>query len=174
MKNLKQILFFLAALFLGSMLNGAILHISNQIIPPPEGFDMNNPDELALAMKHMQVRHFISPFFAHALGTLLSAVLFYYFSKSQKKLPMLFNWFHVFCCWVVYGYYFAIASVVYCHRSWIGLFSNGLYWLSNRKKKRILELNYEAVFFNPLSFDSIEFMQSFSWKRHSTMPAFKN
>ena len=89
MKNLKHILFFLAVLFLGSMLNGAILNIGMQIIPPPEGFDMNNPDELALAMKHMQVRHFISPFFAHALGTLLSAVLFYYFSKSQKQWPML-------------------------------------------------------------------------------------
>lgn len=61
-----------------------------KIIPPPEGFDLNNPSELAKAMKVMEVRHFVFPFLSHALGTLLGVICFTYFSRSNKFLfPML-------------------------------------------------------------------------------------
>lgn len=81
---MKKLLFFLVALILGAVFNSLILNVGMTIIPPPEGFDMNNPSELAKAMKVMEVKHFLFPFLAHALGTLLGVIFFTYFSKSNK------------------------------------------------------------------------------------------
>ncbi len=87
---MKKLLFLLIALILGATFNSIILNVGMKIIPPPQGFDMNNPLELAKAMKVMEVRHFVFPFLAHALGTLLGVVFFTYFSKSNKLFfPML-------------------------------------------------------------------------------------
>jgi len=87
---MKKLLFLLIALILGATFNSIILNVGMKIIPPPQGFDMNNPSELAKAMKVMEVRHFVFPFLAHALGTLLGVVFFTYFSKSNKLFfPML-------------------------------------------------------------------------------------
>lgn len=81
---MKKLLFFLIALILGAIFNSIILNVGMKIITPPEGFDMNNPLQLAKAMKVMEVRHFLFPFLAHALGTLLGVIFFTYFSKSNK------------------------------------------------------------------------------------------
>ncbi len=87
---MKRLLFFLISLILGAVFNSLILNVGMKIIPPPQGFDMNNPLELAKAMKVMEVRHFLFPFLAHALGTLFGVVFFTYFSKSNKLFfPML-------------------------------------------------------------------------------------
>ena len=86
--KIKYIVVFLVSLFAGAMLNGAVLNVGMKLIPPPEGFDMKDPKDLAEAMKFMSPKHFITPFVSHALGTLLSSVLFYYFSKSQNKVPL--------------------------------------------------------------------------------------
>ena len=66
------------------MLNGALINVSNQIIPPPVGFDLTTAEGLEAAMPHMGPEHFIFPFLAHALGTLLSALLITRFLKSQQ------------------------------------------------------------------------------------------
>lgn len=87
---MKKLLFLLIALILGATVNSIILNVGIKIIPPPQGFDMNNPLELAKAMKVMEVRHFLFPFLAHALGTLFGVIFFTYFSKSNKLFfPML-------------------------------------------------------------------------------------
>ena len=66
------------------MLNGALINVSNQIIPPPVGFDLKTAEGLQAAMPHMGPEHFLFPFLAHALGTLLSALLITRFLKSQQ------------------------------------------------------------------------------------------
>lgn len=87
---MKKLLFLLIALILGATFNSILLNVGMKIIPPPQGFDMNNPLELAKAMKVMEVRHFLFPFLAHALGTLFGVIFFTYFSKSNKLFfPML-------------------------------------------------------------------------------------
>lgn len=86
---MKTLLYFLIALILGAVFNSLILNLGMKVISPPEGFDMNNPSELAKAMKVMEVRHFLFPFLAHALGTLIGAMVFTYFSKSVRLIfPM--------------------------------------------------------------------------------------
>ena len=66
------------------MLNGAMINVSNQIIPPPVGFDLTTAEGLQAAMPYMGPEHFLFPFLAHALGTLLSALLITRFLKSQQ------------------------------------------------------------------------------------------
>ena len=87
---MKTLLLFLVALILGGVFNSLVLNVGMKIIPPPQGFDMNNPLELAKAMKVMEVRHFVFPFLAHALGTLIGVIAFTYLSKSNRLIfPML-------------------------------------------------------------------------------------
>ena len=81
---LKRTLVIFISLFAGAMLNGAMINVSNQIIPPPVGFDLTTAEGLQAAMPHMGPEHFLFPFLAHALGTLLSAVLITRFLKSQQ------------------------------------------------------------------------------------------
>ena len=81
---LKRSLVIFISLFEGAMLNGALINVSNQIIPPPAGFDLKTAEGLQAAMPHMGPEHFLFPFLAHALGTLLSALLITRFLKSQQ------------------------------------------------------------------------------------------
>lgn len=53
----------------GSIINGAIISISSQIIPPPTGADITTMEGLKASMHLFQPRHFLMPFLAHALGT---------------------------------------------------------------------------------------------------------
>ena len=49
------------------ILNGIVLNLMMKIIATPEGFDFNNPGTYGL----LQARHFISPFVAHAVPSLV-------------------------------------------------------------------------------------------------------
>jgi len=81
---LKRTIVIFISLFSGAMLNGAIINISSKVIAPPKGFDLNTAEGLQAAMPHMGPEHFLFPFLAHALGTLISAVLISRFLKSQQ------------------------------------------------------------------------------------------
>ncbi len=71
---IKNVLAVIAGLLVGSIVNGLIISLSPFIIPPPEGADLTKPDGLKAAMSMMQPKHFIMPFFAHAIGTLVGAL----------------------------------------------------------------------------------------------------
>ena len=81
---LKRTLVIFISLFAGAMLNGAIINISSKVIAPPKGFDLTTAEGLQAAMSHMGPEHFLFPFLAHALGTLLSALLITRFLTSQQ------------------------------------------------------------------------------------------
>jgi hypothetical protein len=71
--TLRNILAFFGALIIGSFVNMGIILISSSIIPPPEGADMTTMKGLTEGMSHLEAKHFIMPFLAHALGTLVGA-----------------------------------------------------------------------------------------------------
>lgn len=50
-----------------------LIMISSSIIPPPEGADNTTMEGLKASMHLFEPRHFIFPFLAHALGTLVGA-----------------------------------------------------------------------------------------------------
>ena len=76
MLNLVQFIVLLAiALTLGGVANGALIALSPYLIPPPDGLDLTSPEGLTAAATLMEPKHFLIPWLAHALGSLVGAVL---------------------------------------------------------------------------------------------------
>lgn len=71
--TLRNILSVIAGLVIGGAINMGIIMLSSSIIPPPEGSDLTTEEGLKAAMHLMQPKHFLMPFLAHALGTLVGA-----------------------------------------------------------------------------------------------------
>jgi hypothetical protein len=70
---LRNILAVFAGIAIGSVVNMGIIMISGSIIPPPEGVDVANTESLKAGMHLFEPKHFLFPFLAHALGTLIGA-----------------------------------------------------------------------------------------------------
>ncbi|PWF55199.1 hypothetical protein [Massilia glaciei] len=58
---------------IGSVVNMGLIAIGGSIIAPPPGTDTGTIDGLKAAMLLFEPKHFIFPFLAHALGTLVGA-----------------------------------------------------------------------------------------------------
>ena len=91
---MKKVLFNLFAvligLFIGALINGAIINISGYIIPPPTGANLKTMEGLIQAMPSMKPKHFIMPFLAHALGTFFGAVSCTVLARSYQWILALF------------------------------------------------------------------------------------
>ncbi len=70
---LKNIIAVIAGLLIGGAVNMGIILASSSIIPPPEGADLTTVEGLKAATPMMQPKHFLMPFLAHAVGTLVGA-----------------------------------------------------------------------------------------------------
>lgn len=70
---IRNILAVIAGIIIGSIVNMGIINLSGSIIPPPEGSDLTTTEGLKAAMHLFEPKHFIMPFLAHALGTLIGA-----------------------------------------------------------------------------------------------------
>lgn len=63
----------IAGLFAGSLVNMALVMLSGHVIPPPAGVDTTTTEGLKAAMPLFEPKHFLFPFLAHAVGTLVGA-----------------------------------------------------------------------------------------------------
>jgi hypothetical protein len=70
---LRNILAVIAGFIIGSAVNMGLILISSSIIPLPDGVDPSNMESLKNNMHLFEAKHFIFPFLAHALGTLVGA-----------------------------------------------------------------------------------------------------
>lgn len=70
---LRNILAVVLGLVVGSAVNMGIIMISGSIIPPPNGADITTMEGLKSTMHLFGPEHYIFPFLAHALGTLVGA-----------------------------------------------------------------------------------------------------
>ena len=75
MTILKNILAIVLGLLIGGTVNTGIIMVSGYIIPPPEGTDLKTMEGLLAAMPLMEPKHFLMPFLAHALGTVVGAFI---------------------------------------------------------------------------------------------------
>ena len=73
MSILRTILAVLLGLVLGSVVNMALVMASGHVIPPPAGADMTTAEGIRAALPLLEPKHFLFPFLAHALGTLVGA-----------------------------------------------------------------------------------------------------
>ena len=85
--TVRNILGVLVGVIAGGALNMGIIMISGSIIPPPEGVDMTTAEGLQAGIHLFEPKHFLMPFLAHALGTLLGAFIA---AKISTKHPMRF------------------------------------------------------------------------------------
>ncbi len=61
-----------------------IIKLSGSIIPPPEAADITTMEGLKATMQLFELKHFIFPFLAHALGTFVGAFLAALIAASHK------------------------------------------------------------------------------------------
>jgi hypothetical protein len=103
MRILRNILAVIIGAVLGGVVNMAIVVIGPRVIPVPAGVDMTTAEGVARAMPLLEPKHFIAPFLAHALGTLIGAVVAYLIAGSYKNV----------CAYIV-GVLFLIGGVTAC------------------------------------------------------------
>jgi len=80
----KNILAVVTGVVLGSAVNMGIIMLGPSVIPPPEGVDVTDMESLKSSMHLFEAKHFISPFLAHALGTLAGAFLAALIAANHK------------------------------------------------------------------------------------------
>lgn len=81
---LRNILAIIAGILVGSAINMGIIMISGSLIPPPEGVNPADMESLKESMHLFQPKHFLMPFLAHALGTLVGAMVAALLAVSNK------------------------------------------------------------------------------------------
>jgi hypothetical protein len=102
MKRVIEILVLLASILLGGLLNGKIIEIQSFFIPLPPGADFSTEEGMKNSIHLLSAQHFIFPFLAHALGTLLSGTLAVLFLKKSNKLN--------YYLWFIGGLFFAAGT----------------------------------------------------------------
>ena len=80
----KNILAVVLGLIVGSFVNMGIIMVSGSIISPPEGADVTTMEGLKASIHLFQPKHFIFPFLAHALGTIIGASTAAFIAASYK------------------------------------------------------------------------------------------
>lgn len=69
----KNVIGFLAGLVIGSLANYTCLSVFGSIIGVPEGVDPQDIESIKANMDLYEWRHFMTPFIAHAAGSLVGA-----------------------------------------------------------------------------------------------------
>ena len=76
-------------LFVGSLANMGLIMIGATVVPAPAGVDATTMEGLKAGMHLFGFKHFIFPFLAHAVGTLVGAFIAFKIGISQQcKLAM--------------------------------------------------------------------------------------
>ena len=83
-KRLQNVLAIIAGVAIGGVVNMALITLSPSLIPPPAGVDVNNAVSLSKSMHLFEPRHFVMPFLAHAVGTLVGALAAYLIAATHK------------------------------------------------------------------------------------------
>lgn len=84
--TLRNILAVIAGIVVGGIVNMGIITVSGSIIPPPEGVDMTTAEGIKAAVDAnlLESKHYIMPFLAHAIGTLVGGIIAVLIGASHK------------------------------------------------------------------------------------------
>lgn len=72
---LRNILAIVAGVIIGGMVNMSIVSVSGSVVPLPEGVDPNDMESIRANIHRFSIANYIMPFLAHALGTLVGAII---------------------------------------------------------------------------------------------------
>jgi hypothetical protein len=82
--TLRNVLAVVAGVVVGGAVNMALISVSGSVIPLPEGVDPADMESLKANIDRFEPRHFLMPFLAHALGTLVGAFLAARLAASRR------------------------------------------------------------------------------------------
>ncbi|MEQ8953545.1 MAG: hypothetical protein RL120_05380 [Gammaproteobacteria bacterium] len=85
MNKARAVFAILIGIIMGSAINMSLIIIGSAVIPAPEGVNPQDMDSLAANIDLFGPRHFIFPFLAHGLGTLVGAMAAYGIASSRKR-----------------------------------------------------------------------------------------
>ncbi len=86
----RNILAVVIGLVTGSVVNIGLITVGMTVVPLPEGTDVSTMEAVREAMKTFTPMHFLFPWVAHALGTLVGAFIAAKVAASHRmKLAML-------------------------------------------------------------------------------------
>lgn len=86
MNVFRNILAVVSGLLAGAAINMFIVVLGPHIIAAPAGVDVTTPASIAASIHLFEAKHFITPFLAHALGTMMGAALAFGIAKSHKLI----------------------------------------------------------------------------------------
>ncbi|MFN5369953.1 MAG: hypothetical protein ACK5B6_00685 [Bacteroidia bacterium] len=75
MNSIKYFILWIEQLILGAIANSIVLQLGLSLVKLPDGVSFNSPESLSASMSLLEPKHFIAPFAAHSIGTLVSAIL---------------------------------------------------------------------------------------------------
>ncbi len=126
---LKNSLAVISGLIIGGSVNMGLIMISGSVIPPPNGVDVTTMESLKANLHLFEPKHFVFPFLAHAIGTLVGAIITGLMATPLHKtmsLPLSIGFF--FFNWRHFKHpYAALSTLVYTFRFDSGLHSYGLF-----------------------------------------------
>lgn len=95
MKSIFQnILSVIIGIVVGGIVNMGIVMVSGSIILPPEGADVTTMEGLNATLHLFEPKHFIVPFLAHSMGTLVGAfVAVLIAANHQLKFSLIVGFF---------------------------------------------------------------------------------
>ena len=82
--KIRNAIAIIVGLIAGSAVNMGLVMAGAQVIPPPEGVDVTDVESIKASMHLFGPKHFIVPFLAHALGTLVGAYVSVIIAVSYK------------------------------------------------------------------------------------------
>ena len=86
MTYVKLIFVVIIGLILGGATNMALISLSPHIVPPPPGANMMTAEGITAALPQLRPVHFLMPFLAHAIGTMVGAMIAALLT-TRHKLP---------------------------------------------------------------------------------------
>jgi hypothetical protein len=74
----------IVGLAVGAGVNMSLIVLGPFLIPPPLGVDVTDAQSLSTSIHLFELKHFVSPFLGHALGTLAGALIAFLIAASYR------------------------------------------------------------------------------------------
>ena len=84
--KIRNVLAIIVGFIAGSAVNMGLVMAGAQIIPPPAGVDVTDVESIKSHLHLFEFRHFVVPFLAHAVGTLVGAYVAAIIAASYKLM----------------------------------------------------------------------------------------
>ena len=86
MNILRNSLAVVLGVVIGGLVNYAFVYLGPSLISPPAGVDVGNADSIAQSTHLFEPKHFLFPFLAHAIGTMVGAGVAYLVAVNRPAV----------------------------------------------------------------------------------------